>query len=163
MARRLDLRRFMNDDPDVDLRAETPSETAFLADCAPEDWERIVRRSEWRRFGPGEELAREGEADRALLILVAGSVEIVVAADDGGERRVNVVEAPSLLGEVGFFDGRPRSGSLRARTEGELLRLPFPAFEALAAETPVLARTILLDAGRIVALRLRRATSLIAN
>lgn len=69
-------------------------------------------------------------------------------------------DAPTVVGEVGFFDDGPRSATLRARTAGEMLRLSFDDFEALSAASPSLGRTILLDAGRIVALRLRRTTRL---
>jgi CRP-like cAMP-binding protein len=148
----------MNASPEDALEPEDAVETVFLADCDRDDWNRIVAHCEWRRFGRGDEVAREGEVDRALMILVAGTLELRVS-----DRTVNVIEAPSLVGEVTFFDARPRSGTLRARTDGELLRMPFPAFEALAAEAPVLARTILLDTGRIVALRLRRLTALVAG
>ncbi|HEY3184801.1 MAG TPA: cyclic nucleotide-binding domain-containing protein [Gaiellaceae bacterium] len=157
-GRALNLRRFMNPSPEHALVPEDAAETVFLADCDADEWNRIVAHCEWRRFGAGDDVAREGEVDRALLIVVAGTVELLV-----GGRVVNVIEAPSLVGEVTFFDEGPRSGTLRARSDGELLRLPFPAFEALAAEAPVLARTILLDTGRIVARRLRRLTTLVAG
>jgi CRP-like cAMP-binding protein len=106
-----------------------------------------------RRFSPGEVLVHEGEVDRSLLILLRGQLEFLV----GGEPRA-VVDAPTLLGEVAFFDPGPRSGTLRARGEGELLQLRFAQFEALAASSPSLARRILLDAGRLMAQRLRRLT-----
>jgi CRP-like cAMP-binding protein len=150
----------MNESPD-DVQPESAGATVFLDDCDAEDWERIVSHCEWRRFRAGEEVASEGDTDRSLLILLAGSLEFSLSEGRAQERVVNVIDAPSLVGEVTFFDGRPRSGSLRARADGELLRLPYTAFEALSAERPALARTILLEAGRIVALRLRRVTRLI--
>jgi CRP-like cAMP-binding protein len=94
-----------------------------------------------------------------LLIVLSGELSFVVAAETGAERELSAIEAPSVVGEVGFFDPGPRSGTLRARTDGELLQLGFEQFEALAASSPSLARTILFDAGRIVAIRLRRATA----
>jgi CRP/FNR family cyclic AMP-dependent transcriptional regulator len=153
---RLDLSRFLNDAPGEEgHEPETATDTVFLADCDEEDWARIVRHCDRRSFRGGEEIVRHGEIDRALLILTEGELEFVSA-----ERTFNVIVAPSLVGEVTFFDGAPRSGTLRARTDGEYLRLSFDAFEALAAGLPILARTILLEAGRILALRLRRATGI---
>ncbi|MCA1671302.1 MAG: cyclic nucleotide-binding domain-containing protein [Actinobacteria bacterium] len=61
----------------------------------------------------------------------------------------------SVFGELSFFDGRPRSALVRAVTDGQLLRLSFDAFEVLSAKEPVLARSVLLDLGRILAARLR--------
>ena len=135
-----------------------PVEAPFLADGYDEDWERLERYAARRRFRTGEEIVREGEVDRSLIVLLSGTLDFVARSSAGEERVLSVIEAPSLVGEVGFFDPGPRSGTLRARTGGELLRLGFDQFQALAASSPSLARRILLDAGRVVAIRLRRAT-----
>ena len=47
--------------------------------------------------------------------------------------------------------------TLRALTSGELLRLGWDAFEALAAREPWLARELLIDLGRLLSARLRTA------
>jgi CRP/FNR family transcriptional regulator, cyclic AMP receptor protein len=65
------------------------------------------------------------------------------------------IEAPSVLGEIAFLDGGPRSASLVAETDGELVRFDMDAFEALAAAEPDLGRRIALDLGRVAAVRLR--------
>ncbi len=111
-----------------------------------------------RRFAAGEEIVREGDVDRSLIIVLTGELSFL-----RGDRVLSTIAAPSLVGEVGFFDPGPRSGTLRARTDGELLQMSFEQFETLAAASPSLARTILLDAGRIVAIRLRRATGAAAE
>jgi CRP-like cAMP-binding protein len=61
----------------------------------------------------------------------------------------------SVLGEIAFFDGKPRSASVRALTDTELLRLSADAFEVLSTRHPDVGRKILLDLGRVLALRLR--------
>ena len=63
-----------------------------------------------------------------------------------------------MFGELAFLDGLPRSATVRAVEDGEALRLSFEAFETLAARHAELGRAILLDLGRIAALRLRRLT-----
>ena len=147
----------------IEAEGDAPHETSFLGDAFAEDWERIERYAARRRFLHGEEIVSEGEVDRSLLVVLRGELEFVATGAEGEERLLSVVTAPTLVGEVAFFDPGPRSGSLRARTDGELLRLSFEQFEALSGSSPSLARTILLEAGRIVALRLRRATSLLAD
>ena len=125
----------------------------FLLTADAEDWQRLERFTTRRRFSRGEEIVREGDVDRSLLILLRGQLEFVSQG-----RALGVTDAPALLGEVAFFDPGPRSGTLRAHTDGELLKLPFPQFEALAASSPSLARRILLDTGRVLAIRVRRFT-----
>jgi CRP-like cAMP-binding protein len=138
-------------------------ETPFLADSYAEDWERLERYGARRRFRAGEAIVRQGEVSRSLIIVLSGELAFVRTNNAGEERLLGIIPAPTLVGEVGFFDPGPRSGTLRALSDGELLQLSFAQFEALAASSPSLARTILLDAGRIVAIRLRRSTAAAAD
>lgn len=147
----------------LDLEFAPEPGAAFLAGSDPADWERIERFGLRRRFSRGEDIVRQGEVDRSLIVLLTGSVEFVVRRGDGAEQVLNLIDAPSIVGEVAFFDPGPRSGTLRARTAGELLQISFAQFEALAASSPALARRIALDAGRVVAQRLRRTTELLAE
>jgi CRP-like cAMP-binding protein len=157
--RAMSLSRFTNQAPADDVSArETTTEVPFLANSDGEDWERLERYATRRRFNRGEVIIRQGDVDRSLIIVLSGELAFLVASSRGEERTLSVIEAPSLVGEVGFFDPGPRTGTLQARTDGELLQLGFEQFEALAASSPSLARMILLDAGRVVAMRLRRAT-----
>jgi len=155
---RLDLSRFLEPSDSEGPVAEPADDTVFLADLDESQWAVILRHCEHRRFRRGDVVVREGDADRSLAIVRAGTLGFYLDARD----RVpfNVVEAPSVVGEAAFFDGKPRSGTLRALSDGELYRLTFGAFEVLAAENPFLGREILLDVGRIIALRLRRATAI---
>ena len=61
------------------------------------------------------------------------------------------------------MDAKPRSTTLIALDECEALRLTVDAFDVLAAHDPGLGRAILFDLGRILALRLRLATELLAD
>jgi CRP/FNR family cyclic AMP-dependent transcriptional regulator len=137
-----------------DLGSE--SELIFLAQLRPTEWERIVGFMERRRYAAGEVVLARDEADRSLYLVAAGSVE-VVAPDGRRERTLRVQGVGTILGEVAFFDGKPRSATVRAAVACELLRLSADAFEALAARHPDLGRAFLLDLGRILALRLRQA------
>jgi len=90
---------------------------------------------------------KRGEQDRALYLLVTGWVK----APSG------VVHPITTLGEGAFLDGRPRTVTVEAMSEGEMLRLSYDGFEALAARNPALGRDILLDLGRILSARLQAA------
>ena len=119
----------------------------FLSDRNDEDWTLLLEHTETRLFRAGQTVLTAGERDRALYLLVDGRLE----APSGP------VAPVSTFGEVAFLDGRPRAVTVRALTDGEVLRLSFDAFEALAARDPGLGREILLDVGRILSARLRAA------
>ena len=130
----------------------------FLGDCLGEDRDRLERYAVRHRFRAGDEIVREGQFDRSLIILLDGEFSFVTG-QAGEEQVLSIIGAPSLVGEVGFFDPGPQPGTLRGRVGGEFLRLSFSRFEALMAACPLLGRMILLEAGRIMASRLRRAAT----
>ncbi|MBI1383433.1 MAG: cyclic nucleotide-binding domain-containing protein [Rhizobiales bacterium] len=140
----------------------------FLEGLDEAGWRLIRRHGEAQVFAPGEVLVGEGERDEAIFIIEAGSAEVVLGlVDDGdaggwsmaGQRRGGRVIAQlptgTVFGEIAFFDRMPRSATVRATSAGRMLRLTRDGFERLAAWEPHLGRRILLELGRILALRLR--------
>jgi CRP-like cAMP-binding protein len=116
----------------------------FLEGRGEDEWATLLDHSETRLFAPGELVLRAGEQDRALYLLVTGWVK----APSG------VVHPITTLGEAAFLSGAERTLTVEAMSEGEMLRLSYDGFEALAARNPALGRAILLDLGRILSARL---------
>lgn len=139
---------------------ERADELKFLANRPQSDWAKILDVCETRRFSVGELLMGAGEFDRALYLLTEGTIGVQL---EGGSTIFKAIDAPSVLGEVAFLDGGPRSATLVAITDGELLRLRMESFEVLSARDPELGRAILFDLARIVTQRLRLASDVIAR
>jgi CRP/FNR family transcriptional regulator, cyclic AMP receptor protein len=142
-----------------DYPTEEPAESSltFLADRGEEDWAVVLAHTETRRFSAGEVVIRAGDDDRALYLLTSGRLSVASGA------AFRTIDAPSVVGEVAFLDGGPRSLTLVATSDGELRRLGLESFETLAGRHPELARAMLFDLGRIVSLRLRFLTDLIED
>jgi CRP/FNR family transcriptional regulator, cyclic AMP receptor protein len=140
---------------------ERSDELVLLADRPRSDWEKILAHTETRRFSRGETIITAGESDRALYLLTEGTLGVRLQGDT--EKTFKAIDAPSVVGEVAFLDGGPRSATLFAIGDGELLRLRMESFEALSAREPELGRAILFDLARIVTRRLRLASDVIAR
>jgi CRP/FNR family cyclic AMP-dependent transcriptional regulator len=125
----------------------------FLGDRTEDDWTRLLAHAETLHFRAGDVVVRAGEEDRALFVVAEGTLEALLPGRSVGA----LIGARSVFGEVAFLDGQPRSATVRAVTDGALLRLSFDAFEVLAARYGELGRAILLDLGKILARRLRHA------
>jgi CRP/FNR family cyclic AMP-dependent transcriptional regulator len=131
----------------------------FLSGQTTADWERLLAHTQTRRFGAGDVLIREGDPDRSLLIVTEGRIEVLMQDRTGrGLHQWTTYEHGTVVGEQTFLDGRPRSATIRALTDGALVRLSRESFDVLSAREPQLARAILLDLGRILSLRLRMTT-----
>lgn len=116
-------------------------------------WRALLGFMEVSRYAGGEVVLPAGAEDRSLYLVADGVLEIAEA--DGPI----AVEAGGILGELSFFDGQRYRADVRARSDVDLYSLSPEAFEVMAAREPVLARTLLLDLGRILAGRLRRASA----
>jgi len=132
-----------------------------MPERSPAQWDRLLPFVERREFRAGEEVIRRGEIDRALYIVVDGSLEARVTEGRAGKGAAVHFPTGSVIGEIGFFDGRARTATVTAVTDGEMLRLSFESFEALATSEPELAQAMLLDLGRILAIRLRQTDEFI--
>ena len=96
-------------------------------------------------FRPGDIVLKRGQHDRALYLLVDGWLR----APSG------VIHPITTSARPRSWTARPRAVDVEAMSDGEVMRLSFEGFEALAARNPALARHILLDLGRILSARLR--------
>jgi CRP-like cAMP-binding protein len=143
--------------------ADESRQLVFLPRLSPEGWGKLLARTGAQRFRAGDVVVRAGETQPALYIVASGTLEVVGEGRRGKERRMAVIEQGSVFGEQSFFDGLPRSATVRALSDGELRSLTPEAFEVLAAREPDLARMILLDLGRILSLRLRSTSALAAR
>lgn len=138
-------------------------ELVFLPDWSDDDWDKLLAYTETRRFTASEVLISIGEPDRSLFLVAEGSLEVLIPGARGRMRRIATIDAGSVVGEQAFLDANPRSATVVATTDGELLRLSIEAFEVFAAQEPELARAILFDLGRILSVRLRQTNAFIST
>jgi CRP/FNR family transcriptional regulator, cyclic AMP receptor protein len=135
--------------PTLSRAPEPAPGPGFLPHATVEEWDAVLGATETLRFHPGDVVLRAGERDRAFYVLLDGRLE---AEGSGTE-----VLSPSVVGVAAFLDAQPRAVTMLARGHGELARMSWDAYEALAARDPRLGRTILVDLARGLAARLRDA------
>jgi CRP-like cAMP-binding protein len=131
----------------------------FLADLHEADLAVVLQYTQARMYAPGDFAVRQGEVDRSFFVISRGSFEVLVPSNDG-PRRVRVLEPGDLFGEVGFFDGLPRSADVVALEEAEALVLTQAAFQRLRLTHPRLALRFVLDLGRILGERFRASDAI---
>jgi len=136
-----------------------PTQRGFLADLHEADQAVVLQYTQARLYAPGQFAVRRGEVDRSFFIISRGSFEVVVPSQRS-PTRVRVLEPGDLFGEVGFFDGLPRSADVVAAEESEALVLTQAAFQRLRLTHPRLALRFVLDLGRILGERFRASDAL---
>jgi CRP-like cAMP-binding protein len=140
--------------------SEDSADLLLMPEATAADWAKVFAHAEPLRVAAGLAVLQAGEEDRGLYLITEGTLGVRLPR---GEDAFKTIEAPAVVGELAFFDGLPRSATLVAETDVEAVRIDREGFERLAAAEPDLARTLLLDLARILALRLRMASDVIAE
>ncbi len=89
-----------------------------------------------RTLRVGETLVAEGDPSTTLFVVTSGRLEVVKAGrGPSAAHRLDEIGPGEPVGEIGFFDRRPRSATVRALEESTVLALPYEAVE----DVPLLA------------------------
>jgi CRP/FNR family cyclic AMP-dependent transcriptional regulator len=122
----------------------------FLAYLDAADFDAIRAVSRCRRAGKGDVLLREGDAPSAVLLLLSGTVKLTKLAVSGREAMLDLRGPGDIVGELGALDGRPRSASVVALSDVDVLSLSGETFGVLVEEREGIGRALQLTmAGRL--------------
>jgi len=97
----------------------------------------------------GTIIAREGEPGIGLFVIVEGTADVSI----GGRKKASLGPG-DFFGEIALLDGGPRTATVTAKTDVQLLGLTEWVFRGLMVEHP----TIALKTLQQMATRLRVAT-----
>ena len=127
---------------------------ALLDDVGEQALKRLLSEADWFGLPGGTQLSRDGENDRAVFLVVTGSLGVFVEEDEGPRRLVATIPAGETVGEMSLLTGEPHSATLVALRDTELLRIAPNAFDKLLARYPRLTLNLL----KLVVRRLRQTT-----
>lgn len=101
---------------------------------------------EARLFKAGDVIFREGDEAKELFVIKSGQVRVQI-----GNRTVTELAADSIFGEMALIDSEPRSATVVAITDTELVPVSEKQFLFLVSQTPFFALRVM----RVLAQRLR--------
>ncbi len=129
-AKGFDLKSFMNQ--------QYLCESLTLAEV-----ETLLEYTELETYGRNEVIAEAGEVGEALYFVVKGEAALVYD-DNGREVEVGVMKEGELMGEMSFFDRKPRLLRMKATADDtRLLKLSRPMYKRLRVEHPYIAVNLL--------------------
>lgn len=101
---------------------------------------------EARFFKAGDIIFREGDEAKELFVVKSGQVRVQI-----GNRTVTELGVDSIFGEMALIDSEPRSATVVAITDVELVPVSEKQFLFLVSQTPYFALKVM----RVLAQRLR--------
>lgn len=99
----------------------------------------------------GEELGKEGEVAKELLLLLSGSVRTSSSENTDDPLTHSADDEPVVLGQVGMFRDATRNASVVTQTPSTVFRLPRDRFESLLESGDIGAYKVALAIGRDLA------------
>jgi NTE family protein len=127
----------------------------LLADVGEAALRRLLSEANWFGLPGGMLLKRDGENDRALFLVVTGSLGVFVDDEKGGKRLVAHIPAGETVGEMSLISGEDaHSAQLVALRDTELLRISPDGFESLIQRYP----RVMMNLMRVLVKRLQETT-----
>ncbi|MGH9293900.1 MAG: cyclic nucleotide-binding domain-containing protein [Acidimicrobiales bacterium] len=98
----------------------------------------LARKAEARSLAVGTVVCDEGDVGQELYVILSGRAEVLRSG-----RRVAVLGPGDHFGELALLDRLPRSASVRATSNLELLVIAQADFNSLLKDSPALTRKLL--------------------
>jgi CRP-like cAMP-binding protein len=101
----------------------------------------VLRSLAVKRLDDGAVVTRQGEAGTALYLVAAGEVRVVVS-DQAGDREIARLYEGSLFGEMALITDQPRSASVVAVGEADIIEVSRQALENVTRQIPALKQVL---------------------
>ena len=95
------------------------------------DWRALHNCLERIETQAGDRIFAQGDPSDALYFIESGRVDVLLRADSGEELRLRSMTAGTVVGEAGFYLGKPRTASVMVTDAGVLQRLSQDALRQL--------------------------------
>ncbi len=133
--------------------------TELFAALPPDVLDELSGKARVRTLRRSELLFAQGDQSHELFVVLEGRIAIATRSTDGRESVVAVLEDGGLFGELGLFDGDPRSADARALTDARLLALDYEPVRNVLRDRPELLWIIV----RLFSRRLRATDEALAD
>ena len=129
-----------------------------------QDWEVFKNYLEPLHYCAGSILYNEGEPGDYLVYILSGRLEALKKTAFLGKPVILADFFPgSVVGEMAFVDGSPRSVTTKVLEDAELLRFSRSSYEKLLDTTPLIGAKFLNGIAHLLSLRLRKANERLAT
>jgi CRP/FNR family transcriptional regulator, cyclic AMP receptor protein len=114
----------------------------------------IASISEQRAIPKGERLFNEGETGDGLYVVLVGSLEILKKDKSGQSQAIANIGGGNVIGEMSLINNTPRSASVMATTDCQLLKIPSESFSYLLQRDNVTAFKVVHNLAQVMSRRL---------
>lgn len=115
---------------------ERIKEADIFAPLSEEETERIADAAHLRVFAPDEAIVQKDQPGGSMFIVHKGSVEIQTVDDAGEKQSIGILREGDVFGEMSLLTGEPRSATVVARDEAQVLQIGKHCLKPILNENP---------------------------
>jgi len=125
----------------VNTVSERLQEVPLFVPLGEEELEKLAKASTTRVFAPGEAIVRRGQEGNSMFVIVRGSVKVQIPEYDY-QKTINKLKANDFFGEMSLLTGQPRTATVIAEEETEVVQIKKSALKPLFEANPELMTAI---------------------
>ena len=103
----------------------------------------LEKKMTWLCLPRGQVLCRQGEPSDSFYIVISGRLQVVIQDAIGNSRQVAEVSQGESVGEMGVCTGQPRSATIIASRDSELVQFSKEEYEEFTTRYPQLIRHLM--------------------
>lgn len=124
------------------------------------EWSTLLACTHPMELDTGDVLIQPRGDDRVLYFVASGRLEVAtIDSAGGGISSLATIPAGSVVGELAFFDGAPRSAKVWAVARTRLLKFTLNDYERYASKNASEAAAFLFAMARLLSYRVRNTTA----
>lgn len=89
-----------------------------------------------KRFPSGTAIFFQDDPSDSLYVVLSGSAKVFRTSEDGRDRIMTILQPGDAFGELAMIEGQPRSATVQALEDTDMLVLTRKDFERFASEHP---------------------------
>lgn len=138
-------------------------ESPLFARLTPDERAEFISYLEPREFRRGEAIFEEGGPEETFYIVSSGSIEVTKTIHGGRKQRLALVEAPTVVGEMGLLTEPRACARVMARSAVTAYGIERDQFlEMLDTDNPAACKVI-YEIGRTLAERMARTDEAVSD
>lgn len=121
--------------------AEHLQQVPLFVPLAEEELQRLATASTTRVYAPGEPIVRRGQEGNSMFVIIRGAVKVQIPENDY-QKTINKLTANDFFGEMSLLTGQPRTATVIAEEETEVIQIKKTAIRPLFEANPQLMKAI---------------------
>lgn len=142
----------------VSIKEDIIDTSPLLQNLKPKEVKKFILLGTLMEEKSGHFIMKQGDKDNAMLLLLEGSLEVSVRDVDGEQKTIGEIQPGQIVGEMSLLSNEPRSASVQAKGDVQILRIDAEILERVNKKYPRLATKIYQNISQILAGHLKNTT-----